>query len=99
MAKVASEKFVVQIQEYLQRVQRGEEVVVTDQGRPVALLSGIEGGEEMRSIWDLVASGQAHWKGGKPRGASRPIKNRGKSLSDMVLEDRRGNYPEIPDSS
>ena len=89
MAKVAIEKLVTQIKEYLQRAQGGEEVVVTAHGRPVVLLSGIEGGEEMRSLWDLVENGEARWKGGKPKGASKRIKNRGRSLSDIVLEDRR----------
>jgi len=64
-------------------------VVVTDEGRPVAILSGIGERPELSRIWDLVESGEASWSGGKPRGSTRPVKIRGKSLSDMVLEDRR----------
>lgn len=42
-----------------------------------------------RQIWDLVDAGQAHWNGGKPAGSASPVKVRGKSLSDRVLEDRQ----------
>jgi len=37
----------------------------------------------------MVREGVASWGGGKPQGAKRPIKIRGKPISDTVLEDRR----------
>ena len=77
------------IREYLRLAQSGEEVVVTDEGRPVAVLASIVKRDELRSLWELVDAGEANWKGGKPQGSVRPVKVRGKSLSSMVLEDRR----------
>ncbi|MFZ3089616.1 MAG: hypothetical protein WA240_03240 [Nitrospirota bacterium] len=41
------------------------------------------------SLLPLVKEGLAVWKGGKPAGSRRPVKIKGKSVSEIVLEDRR----------
>jgi prevent-host-death family protein len=89
MTQVAVETLAGEIREYLRLAQSGEKVVVTDEGRPVAVLASIDERDELRKIWDLVDAGEANWKGGKPKGSARPVKVRGKSVSKMVLEDRR----------
>ncbi len=38
---------------------------------------------------ELVKNGAANWGGGKPEGSADPPKVRGKTASEMVLEDRR----------
>ena len=72
---------------YLDRVQDGEEVIVTDRGRPVARLSALD--SSMDHLSDLIAAGLV-------RPAKRPtrrvpqqrIKPAG-SVSDLVAEQRR----------
>ena len=78
-----------ELREYLRLAQSGEKVVVTDQGRPIAVLSGIDDRAVLGAVWDLVESGQARWRGGKPRGPSKPIEIPGTTAASAVLEDRR----------
>jgi hypothetical protein len=37
----------------------------------------------------MVREGLAHWGGGTPRGSRRPVKIRGKPISQTVLDERR----------
>jgi prevent-host-death family protein len=77
------------LSEYLRRARQGERIVVTDRGSPIAVLSPIEEGKEVRWAWDLVRAGEASWNGAKPKGSAAPPRVRGKMASDMVIEDRR----------
>jgi hypothetical protein len=38
---------------------------------------------------ELTRKGIGTWKGGKPKGVSRPVIIKGKPLSQIVIEDRR----------
>lgn len=72
---------------YLHRVQEGEEVIVTEHGRPVARLSALD--HDSDRLAALVASGVVR----PPRSTarSRParrIKPKG-SVSDLVADQRR----------
>ncbi len=71
---------------YVDKVRHGEEVVVTDRGKEIALLTPIS--RERGAIKDLMGKGQARWAGGKPAGLH-GIKAKGKPLSGTVLEERR----------
>jgi len=77
------------LSDLLRRVRRGEEILITDRGRPVAHLSAVDQTPEVGRAWALVRTGKASWGGGKPRGAARPPRPRGKGLAEIVLEDRR----------
>jgi prevent-host-death family protein len=71
---------------WVKRVRDGEEIVVTDRGKPVARLVPMEG---QRKIDELIAAGIVRpaprpWRGKLPK----PIEGAG-PLSDIVLEDRR----------
>ncbi|HEX5760986.1 MAG TPA: type II toxin-antitoxin system prevent-host-death family antitoxin [Thermoanaerobaculia bacterium] len=77
------------LSEYLRRVGEGERIVITDRGRPVALLAPYEQEAASRAAWELVAAGGASWGGGKPRGAENPPQLEGKRAAEIVLEDRR----------
>jgi prevent-host-death family protein len=71
---------------YLDRVQQGEEVIVTDRGRPVALLSALESTDRLA---ELIAAGVV--RPAKRRTRARParrITSKG-SVSDLVAEQRR----------
>jgi len=72
---------------YLNRVKAGEEVIVTEHGRPVARLSALD--EPSNRLAALIASGAV--RPPKNRTRQRParrIKSKG-SVSDLVAEQRR----------
>jgi HicB-like protein involved in pilus formation len=48
-----------------------------------------ESNETAKRAWELVESGVASWKGGKPKGSRPSPRVKGKSASAIVLEDRR----------
>jgi prevent-host-death family protein len=71
---------------YVDKVRHGEEIVVTDRGKEIALVTPIS--RERRAVKHLVESAGATWSGGKARGM-KGIKAKGKPLSKTVLEGRR----------
>jgi prevent-host-death family protein len=77
------------LSEFLRRVAAGERITVTDRGRPVALMTPPDAPAEHEAIVGMVREGIASWGGGKPRGSARPVRVRGKPVSQTVLEDRR----------
>ena len=83
------------LSKYLKRAQAGEEVIITDRGRPVARLVAAASQGDM-TMEDAVArlrnsSLIRPGLGGKPKGAKRPIaaKRDEKTLAELLLEDRR----------
>lgn len=72
---------------YIDRVRSGEQVIVTDRGRPVAKLSPLDAAEDR--LAELVAAGivQAPASQTRRRRSSR-IKPKG-SVSDLVADQRR----------
>ena len=76
------------LSEFLRRVANGERITVTDRGRPIAVIEPAEPHEGLDDVMAMVREGRAAWGGGKPRGSARPIRIRGKPISETVLEDR-----------
>jgi prevent-host-death family protein len=71
---------------YLRKVRRGETVVVTDRGEPVARIipAGVP-----EHIAKLMAQGEVTWSGRRFRPPTRRIKPRpGPPISDYISEDR-----------
>jgi prevent-host-death family protein len=71
---------------YVDKVRHGEEIVVTDRGKEIALLTPIS--RERGAIKELIEKGKVRWKGGKPMGLQ-GIKAKGKPVSRTILEERR----------
>ena len=71
---------------YIGYASHGEEVVVTDRGREVALLVPIT--PERRAVMGLVAEGGASWQGGKPTGLN-GVNIAGEPLADSIIAERR----------
>lgn len=72
---------------YLAEARRGRPVEITSHRRVVARLVGVHAtGDD--ALARYVAEGKATWNGGKPRGGAVRLRPGGKSLSDMVIEDR-----------
>ena len=78
------------LSEYLRRVQNGEEVTVTDHGRPVAALVALK--SKVRSpaarLAQLEASGDVTAPTSSTFAKVRRTKVRGKSVSSTLLSDR-----------
>lgn len=89
MAQITVAALKAQTAEYVERANTGERIVVTDQDRPVAVLSGVEDDPEIRQGWELVREGIATWSGGKPQPPEKPPTIKGRPTSDLVIEDRR----------
>ena len=89
MTKVGVKTLKDQLSSYLRLANGGDRVVVTDRGRPIAVLTGIDSKDEAQEAWELVDQGLASWDGRKPRGSANPPRVRGKTAAEMVVEDRR----------
>ena len=74
---------------YLREVKRGEKILITERDQVIATILPVDRGEEDSKLLSLVKEGFASWKGGKPTGSHRPVKIKGKTVSEIVLEDRR----------
>lgn len=77
------------LSKYLRLARKGERVVITDRGRPIAALVGLgqEAADEVAS--SLVRQGLGDWGGGKPRGLDNPPRISGRRAEEVVIEDRR----------
>lgn len=86
MISVGIKELKAKLSSYVDKVRHGEEVVITDHGKEVALVKPIS--KERKAIESLVTYSKAKWSGGKPEGV-RGVRIKGKSLSKTVLEERR----------
>ncbi|MEM9033830.1 MAG: type II toxin-antitoxin system prevent-host-death family antitoxin [Actinomycetota bacterium] len=75
------------LSKYIDRVRAGEEVIVTDRGRPVARLSSVDASEDR--LADLVAAGVVRAPARRERHVPRRRINPDGPVSDLVAEQRR----------
>jgi len=86
MISVGIKELKAKLSSYIDIVNKGEEVVITEHGREVAIIIPIS--KERKAISALADAGMAHWVGGKPKGLS-GIKIKGEPFSRTILEERR----------
>jgi len=86
MTSVGIKELKAKLSSYIDKVTRGEQVIITEHSREVAVMVPIS--KERLTIRSLVEAGRAHWSGGKPKGL-KGITVKGTSLSETVLEERR----------
>jgi len=90
MDSVGIRELKTHLSRHLHRVRSGARLLVTERGRYIAAISPVEGAADVKWAYRLIAEGRAHWNGGKPTGARKPVSVTGKrSASAAVLEDRR----------
>jgi prevent-host-death family protein len=89
MTQVGIKQLKDNLSRYLKKAEEGERIVVTDRGRPIAVISGLDESEETNLAWQKVEKGLASWSGGKPAGLSEAPVIEGKSTADVVIEDRQ----------
>jgi prevent-host-death family protein len=76
---------------YLRRVRRGERLIVTDRGRPIAEVRPL-GHERLtpdERLARLEEAGEVTRPSGRRLGDLRPIRVRGRPVSESLIEDRR----------
>ena len=95
MNRVPISQLKARLSEYLEAVRAGEEVIVTDRGRPVARIAPVSGPEDSESrLQMLIRTGQARppdRAGGldlELLRANRPTVP-GAGLSEAIIEERR----------
>jgi prevent-host-death family protein len=78
---------------YLRRAKNGEEVIVTERGRPVAVLQSLQRAAPTSALdtrlASLAARGIITLPTRKKFGRTRPVRLAGPAVSKAILEDRR----------
>lgn len=93
MSVVGVKELKNRLTEYLRRTKRGEEVVVTERGKPIALIQPIQSADPVASLdarlAKLAAQGFLSLPSRRPLRKVRLAKLSGPPLSKTILEDRR----------
>lgn len=95
MNRVSISQLKARLSEYLEAVRAGEEVIVTDRGRPVARIAPVSGPEDSESrLQMLIRTGQARppdQAGGLDLEMLRALRPRvpGARLTEAIIEERR----------
>ena len=93
MQKVGSREFKNRLGRYLLAVRKGQTLVITDRGKPVAKVSPPDqDGENELTFSQVLKKLEAEGKirlPKRPLGKFRAVPSRGKSASQMIIEDRR----------
>jgi len=92
MQKVGSRELKNRLGRYLRAVRAGRTLIITDRGKPVATLAppdeaSLETNLQAR-LKELEAQGLIRL-GKHPLGKFRPVKIKGKPISQTIIEDRR----------
>ncbi len=81
-----------QFSKAIKAVRAGKEVVLTDRGRPIAVIKPITQGDTQRAALQHMADEGLitlpSRKGPMPPPRRRPVKVKGKPLSQTIIEDR-----------
>ena len=93
MSAVGVKELKNRLTHYLRRTKAGEEVIVTERGKPIALLQPIQSATNVRSLESRLAQLEAQGfltaAQGKPLKRIRRVKVSGPPLSRMIVDDRR----------
>lgn len=90
MITVGIAEFKAKLSKYVERAQQGEEVVVTDRGRPVVTVNRVT--DEPSEIDELVRKGIISRAPGEVSDdffREGPVETDGPGLSEAVIEERR----------
>lgn len=75
---------------YVKKVKKGGIITITERGKAVAEIVPMKEKNDEKKLADLVREGKISWGGGeKPGGLENPPKIKGKTVSEIVIEDRR----------
>ena len=93
MQRVGCREFKNRLGRYLRAVRKGQTLLITDRGKPVARVSPPDQNRDSELTFsDLLKKLEAEGKirlPKRPLGKFRAVPSRGKSASQMIIEDRR----------
>lgn len=93
MATVGVRELKNRLTQFLRRARQGEEVVVTERGRPIAVIRPIEPGKGAADLdarlAHLAAQGFLTLPARAPLARVRPVRAAGEPVSRTILQDRR----------
>ena len=93
MGTVGIKELKNQLSQYLRRTKQGDEVVVTERGKPIALIQPIQAAERAASLdarlAQLAAQGLVTLPTRAPLKRVRLVKVAGAPISKTILRDRR----------
>ena len=93
MSTVGIKELKNRLTRYIRRTKLGEEIVVTERGKPVALLTPIRGTGAAQSLEaklaSLAARGAVTLPTRRPLKRIRRVEVSGRPVSETVIEDRR----------
>ena len=85
--QVSMQEFKSHLSRYVGQAQSGQLIELTSHRKVVARVVGVPS-TDIAGVLLLLAAGVATWQGGKPVGAGFRLKEQGKLVSALVLEDR-----------
>jgi prevent-host-death family protein len=77
------------LSQYLREVKKGRSIRVTERGKIVATIIPTREHPDKTKLQKLARAGLGTWSGGKPKGASRSVIIKGKTVGEIVIEERR----------
>ena len=93
MSRVGIKELKNRLTHYLRRTKQGEEVIITERGKPIALIQPIQSAERVMSLdarlARLAAQGLVSLPTHKPLKRVRLAKVSGPPISKIIVEDRR----------
>ena len=93
MSTVGIKELKNRLTQYIRRTKQGEEIVVTERGKPVAVLTPIGAASRVETLEAklarLAARGVVTLPTGKPVKRVRRVEVSGRPVSETVVEDRR----------
>jgi prevent-host-death family protein len=93
MQKVGSRELKNRLGRYLGEVRKGQTILITDRGKAVAKLTPVgpsdQPEESLLSVLRKLESEGMLRLAKRPLGKFRAVPSRGKSASEMIIEDRR----------
>ena len=84
--QVSMQDFKSHLSHYIEQAQ-SDVIELTSHRKVVARVIGVSQSDNT-GVARLLAAGVATWQGGKPEGAALILQERGKQVSQMVLDDR-----------
>ncbi len=88
-ATVGARELKTRLGGYLQQVRQGRTLVITDRGQPIAELKPLHGAGDDAKLEHLKALGAVTRLENRPLAPFRPVRSRGPSVSDAIIEDRQ----------